>query len=88
MNIRIETYGDWRHDEIQKQYGSILHKFGLTKANDGSTYLNINGLEDLFELDRELTKFSDENDDWSIYFGIMITHNDKEPVLEIKDNYD
>lgn len=65
-----------------------MHKFGLTKANDGAAYISINGLEDLFELDKELTKFSDENDDWHIYFGIVITHNDNEPVLEIKDNYD
>lgn len=88
MNVKIETYAEYKYDEIQKEYGSILHKFGLTKADDGTAYLSIDCLEDLFDLDKELCNFSDERDDWSTYFGIIIKHNGKEPLLEIKDNYD
>lgn len=88
MNIKIETYSDIKYDKIEKEYGSILHKFGLAKADDESAYITINGLEDLLELDKELSRFDDERDDWSVYFGIVVTHDRGVPLLEIKDNYD
>lgn len=88
MNIKIETSGENKYDRIQKEYGSVLQKFGLTKADDGSAYITVNGLEDLFELDRQLSRFDEERDDWSVYFGIIITHDRGVPMLEIKDNYD
>lgn len=88
MNIKIETYSEYKFNWIQKEYGSVLHKFGLAKADDESAYITVNGLEDLFELDKELDKFCDEQDDYSTYFGIIITHNRGVPMLEIKDNYD
>lgn len=90
MNIKIETYGEYKYDAIQKEYGSVLHKFGLTKSDDGNTYITINDLEDLFELDKELNTFDDERDGdgWSVYFGIIITHDNGQPMLVIKDNYD
>lgn len=88
MNVKIETYGKYKYDTIQKEYGSVLHKFGLSEANDESAYIIINDLEDLFELDKELMNFNDARDDWSVYFGIIITHDNGQPMLEIKDNYD
>lgn len=88
MNIKIETSGENKYDRIQKEYGSVLQKFDLTKADDGSAYITVNGLEDLFELDRQLSRFDEERDDWSVYFGIIITHDRGVPMLEIKDNYD
>lgn len=88
MNIKIETYSEYKFDWIQKEYGSVLHKFGLTKADDETAYITVNSLEDLFELDKELNKFCDEQDDWRIYFGIIVKHYDGQPMLEIKDNYD
>ena len=88
MNIKIETCGENKYDRIQKEYGSVLQKFGLTKADDGSAYITVNGLEDLFELDRQLTRFDEEREDWGVYFGLVVTHDKGEPVLEIKDNYD
>ena len=86
MNIRIKTYAEYKYENIQKEYGNILHKFGLTKSDDGSAYINVNSLEDLFELDKEISKFCD--DDWRVYFGIIVKHDGKEQLLEIKDNYD
>ena len=88
MNIKIETYADYKYDEIQKEYGSVLDKFGLTKANDGAAYISINCLEDLFKLDKELRSFCDEKNDWSIYLGIIIKQENEDLWLEIKDNYD
>lgn len=88
MNIKIETWGQYKYDRIQEEYGSILHKFGFTKADGGSAYITINSLEDLFELDRQLTRFDEELEDWGVYFGLVITHDKGEPMLEIKDNYD
>ena len=89
MNLKIETYAEYKYDEIQKEYGSVLHKFGLAKADDESAYISINSLEDLFELDKELRSFCDErDDDWCIYFGIVIEHFNGQPLLIIKDNYD
>lgn len=88
MNVKIETYSEYKYDRIQKEYGSVLHKFGLTKSDDGSAYITVNSLEDLFELDKELDSFDDKRDDWSVYFGIIIRHNNEQPILEIKDNYD
>lgn len=88
MKIKIETYSSCRYDAIKREYGSVLHKFGLTRANDGSAYVNINRLEELFEIDKALGSFCDERDDWQVYFGIIIKHYDGEPLLEIKDNYD
>lgn len=88
MNIRIETYSDIKYERIETEYGSVLNKFGLAKADDESAYITVNGLEDLFELDRQLSRFDEERDDWSVYFGIIITHDRGVPMLEIKDNYD
>lgn len=89
MNVKIETYAQYKYEEIQKEYGSILHKFGLTKADDGTAYINVNSLEDLFELDKELCNFCNELDGYHVYFGIVVQHNDDgEQLLEIKDNYD
>lgn len=88
MNVKIETYSEYKYDEIEKEYGSILHKYGLTKADDESAYISINNLEDLFELDREISDFCDDRDDWNVYFGIVISQFNGEPLLEIKDNYD
>ena len=50
MKIKIETYSEYQFNWIQKEYGSVLHKFGLTKADDESAYIIVNGLEDLFAL--------------------------------------
>jgi len=88
MNVKIETWTEYKYDEIQKEYGSVLHKFGLTEADDGSAYIDINRLEDLFEIDKEISKFCDEQDDWCVYFGLIIKHDNGQPLLEIKDNYD
>lgn len=88
MNIKIETYGEYKYDVVQKEYGSVLHKFGLTKADDESAYISVERLEDLFELAKELHDFDQEREDWSVYFGIIITHHNGQPMLEIKDNYD
>lgn len=88
MNIKIETWGQYKFDRIKEEYGSILHNFGLTKADDESAYITVNSLEDLFELDRQLTRFDEEREDWGVYFGIVITHDKGQPMLEIKDNYD
>lgn len=88
MNILIETYFNYEYDEIQKEYGSVLHKFGLTKDHDGRAYIIINSLEDLFELDKELREFCNEREDWFVYFGIIIEHCKEGPLLTIKDNYD
>lgn len=88
MNIKIETSGENKYDRIQKEYGSVLQKFSLTKTDDGSAYITINSLEDLFELDRQLTRFDEEREDWGVYFGIVVTHDKGQPMLEIKDNYD
>ena len=87
MNIKIETWGQYKYDRIKEEYGSILHKFGLTKV-DESAYITVNSLEDLFELDRQLTLFDEEQEDWGVYFGLVIKHDNGEPMLEIKDNYD
>jgi hypothetical protein len=87
MNIKIETYAEYKYDEIQKEYGSVLHKFGLAKSDDGNAYVSINRLEDLFELDKEIRNFCDEQDKF-VYFGIVVKHFNEEPLLEIKDNYD
>ena len=87
MNVKIETYSDYKYDRIQKEYGSVLHKFGLTEADNGTAYLIVNGLEDLFKLDKELNSFCDKQDDWRVYFGIVVTHDRGEPLLEIEDNY-
>lgn len=88
MNVKIETYAQCKYDEIKKEYGSVLDKFGLTKADDGTAYINVDCLEDLFKLDKELNSFCDNRDDWGIYFGIIIKHDNGEQLLEIKDNYD
>ena len=88
MNIKIETYGEYKFNRIEKEYGSVLHKFGLAKADDETAYITVNSLEDLFELDKELNKFCDEQDNWRVYFGIIIIHDHGQPMLEIKDNYD
>ena len=45
MNIKIETYSHYKYDKIQKEYGSVLNKFGLTKADDETAYLVVNNLE-------------------------------------------
>ena len=88
MNVKIETYSEYEYEWVQKEYGAILNKFGLSKANDGTAYIVINSLEDLFQLDKELDKFCEEQDDWHVYFGVIIKHNSGEPLLEIKDSYD
>ena len=88
MNIKIETYSEYKFNWIEKEYGSVLHKFGLAKADDETAYITVNGLEDLFELDKELNSFCEEQDDWRVYFGVIITHDYGQPMLEIKDNYD
>ncbi len=88
MNVKIETYSHYKYDKIEKEYGSILNKFGLSEADDGSAYISVGCLVDLFELDKELSHFDEERDDWSVYFGIVITHDRGRPMLEIKDNYD
>lgn len=89
MNIKIETYGDYKYEPIYKEYGSVLDKFGLTKADDETAYVNINGLEDLLDMDKKLRDFDAEREDYSIYFGIIIGHDeDENPLLVLKDNYD
>jgi hypothetical protein len=88
MNIRIETYSDIKYESIEKEYGSVLNKFGLAKADDESAYITVNALEDLFELDKELSRLDDEKYDWGVYFGIVVTHEREVPLLVIKDNYD
>ena len=88
MNIKIETYSEYEFNWIQKEYGTVLQKFGLTKADDGSAYITVSSLEDLFALDQELDQFCEEQDDWRVYFGIIVTHDNGMPMLEIKDNYD
>lgn len=88
MKIQLETRCADQYDEIEKEYGSVLHKFGLTKTDDGFAYLSIDRLEDLFELDKEIHNFNDERDDWHVYFGIVVKHYNGQPLLEIKDNYD
>ena len=87
MNVRIETYGEYKYDEIQKEYGSVLNKFGLSKLDDDA-YISINCLEDIFNLDKEIRAFCEEHDEDIYYFGIMIKHFNGEPLLEIKDNFD
>lgn len=89
MNINIETYADYKYDEIQKEYGSVLHEFGLTKNDDEKAYVVINSLEDLLYMDRKLRDFDAEREDYSVYFGIIIGHDENEnPLLLLKDNYD
>jgi hypothetical protein len=88
MKIQLETRCADQYDEIEKEYGSVLHKFGLTKADDGFAYLSIDRLEDLFELDKEIHNFNDERDDWHVYFGMIIRYENGQPLLIIKDNYD
>ena len=88
MNIKIETYNFYKYDDIHKEYGDVLNKFGLTKSDNETAYINIDCLEDLFEIDKDICNLLDERDDWYVYFGIMIKHDGKEPFLEIKDNYD
>lgn len=88
MNIKIETYSECKFNWVQKEYGSVLYKFGLTKADDGTAFVIVNSLEDLFELDKELNVFCNDQDDWHVYFGIIVKHDKGELLLEIKDNYD
>ena len=89
MRIKVETWCKYKYDQIQEEYGNVLNKFGLVKSDDETAYLNINSLEDLFELDKELRNFCDGLNDYGVYFGIVVQHNDKgEQLLEIKDNYD
>jgi hypothetical protein len=88
MKIQLETYCAYQYDEIEKEYGSVLHKFGLTKSDDGFAYLSVDRLEDLFELDKEIRNFDDEQDDWHVYFGMIIRYENGQPLLIIKDNYD
>ena len=88
MKIKIETYNWYKYDDIHKEYGDVLNKFGLTKTDDEVAYIDVNSLEDLFEIDKDISSLLDERDDWYVYFGIVIKHDGKEPFLEIKDNYD
>lgn len=88
MDIRVETYSAYRYDEIQKEYGSVLNKFNLTEAEYGRAYITINSLEDLLNIDKELRIFKESLPDWNVYFGLIVSHDSKGPLLEIKDNYD
>ena len=88
MKIKIETRCADQYDEIEKEYGNVLHKFGLTKADDGTAYLSVDRLDDLLELDKEIRNFDDERDDWHVYFGMIIRYESGQPLLIIKDNYD
>ena len=89
MKIKVETYAEYKYDEIEREYGYVLHKYGLIKSDDGSAYINVNTVEDLIKIDKDMRCFCDERDEWSVYFGVMVTtHFDGEPLIEIKDNYD
>lgn len=89
MNIKIETYGEFKFDSIQKEYGSVLCKFGLTKDDNGLAYVTIDTMEDLFDMDEKLRDFDEERVDYGVYFGIIITQDeDGNPLLVLKDNYD
>lgn len=89
MNVKIESYMYYAYDDIQKEYGSVLHEYGLTKSDDGYAYINVNSVEDLFEINKKLRKLDDEREEWSVYFGILVECDDYGvPILTIKDNYD
>ena len=88
MNIKIETYAQNKYDVIQKEYGSVLNKFGLTEADNGRAYVTINSLEDLLNMDKELRNFKESQQGWHVYLGLIISHDNNGPLLEIKDNYD
>ena len=89
MNIKIETYADYKYDPIHKEYGSVLDKFGLTKDNNERAYVVINSVEDLLNMDSSLRDFDEKREDYSVYFGIIIGQDkDGNPLLVLKDNYD
>ena len=88
MDIRVTTYSAYRYDEIQKEYGSVLNKFNLIEAEYGRAYITINSLEDLLNIDKELSVFQENQTGWNVYFGLIVSHDNNGPLLKIKDNYD
>lgn len=89
MKIRIETYFSNEYDEILKEYGNVLSRFGLTSTDDGHAEIYIGTLGDVLNLHKEIEEFIDNSDKPYHYFGLMIkSHDDGTPYLEIKDNYD
>lgn len=87
MKINIETYDCNKYDEISEEYGKVLSRFGLTKTENGYAEIDVDYLEDILNLHRDIKEFTSGK---SIpYFGIMIrSYDNGKPYLEIKDNYD
>lgn len=92
MTVKIETYCHSEYDEIWQEYGKVLNKFGLEKVEGthyAEAYITINDLVDLLELEKALGEWLELAEDWSVYFGIVLTHTDSgRPLIVIKDNYD
>ena len=90
MKINIETYDYNKYDEISKEYGEVLYRFGLTKTESFYAEIDVDCLEDILNLHRDIKEFTSGK---SIpYFGIMIesydTYDNGKPYILIKDNYD
>lgn len=97
MKIRIESYTDYSESELRDQYGEVLSKYDLhiskfNKVNNlhGSELIGaaieVNDLESLFELDRKLREYSEDQD--IIYFGLVLNYDSYGRYLEIKNSYD
>ena len=91
MNIRIETKCEFKYDEIEQLYGSVLKNFGLFKEGEYA-FIVLQSVEDIEKLDDMLEEYIDnyEGDNPYInwYFGILFKHDQGELILEIKDNFD
>lgn len=90
MTLNIETYSEYKYNEIKNEYGSVLSNYGLRKTGClEHACIDINTLDELFLLNKEIEEFVDKSNDSLPYFGLMIkSYDDGTPYLEIKDNYD
>lgn len=88
MRINVETCDSDNYDEILKEYGEVLSKFGLVKTDKNGSSIRIDCLEDLFNLNKEIKNFVNSSEKSIVYFGIMVKSYDEDiPYLEIRDNY-
>lgn len=87
MKIRVETYVDYKYKPIMDSYGEILKNY-YPQEIDKRLYIEIDNLGELFALEYDLYEYC-EGLEYNFFFGLMITHDDKEGrFLLIKDNYD
>lgn len=91
MDIRIETKCEFKYEEIDKLYGSVLKNFGFREQNKYA-FITLKSVEDIEKLDSMLEEYIDnyEGDNSYInwYLGILFKHDQGEFILEINDNFD